>query len=46
MSIAAAVMFWLRLPGIRQIVRPIYTRKGIIPEVATGLTTANILEED
>ena len=33
--------FLLQLPQLRKLVRPIYVRKGIIPEVATGLAQAN-----
>lgn len=31
------LLFSLKLPAMRRMVRPIYVRKGIIPEVATGL---------
>ena len=36
----AAAWFARSLPAIRQVVRPIYVRLGILPEVATGLSTA------
>ena len=42
-SVAAAALFLLNLPALRAMIRPIYVRKGIIPEVASGLTTANML---
>jgi len=38
--IAAALVFWRRLPVIRTLVRPIYVQKGIIPEVASGIQGA------
>ncbi|HEY7090214.1 MAG TPA: MFS transporter [Tepidisphaeraceae bacterium] len=36
-SVAAALLFLVKLPALRVLVRPIYIRKGIIPEVAAGL---------
>jgi hypothetical protein len=36
----AAVWFARTLPAIRQVVRPIYVRLGILPEMASGLSTA------
>jgi MFS family permease len=36
-SVAAAAYFLTRLPALRELIRPIYISKGIIPEVATGL---------
>ena len=41
--LGAAGWFYSRLPEIRALVRPIYVRLGIIPEVATGLQTATEL---
>jgi MFS family permease len=41
-SIGAAIFFLLKLKMLRKLVRPIYVKKGIIPEVATGLQQANI----
>jgi len=38
--IVAGILFARRLPQLRQIVRPIYTRMGIIPEVARGIQAA------
>jgi MFS family permease len=38
--IVAALFFAAMLPAIRKIVRPIYVKKGIMPEVASGLETA------
>jgi predicted MFS family arabinose efflux permease len=38
------LVFWLKLPALRRDVRPIYTRLGILPEVARGLNdTADML---
>jgi len=42
-SIAASVFFILKLKMLRQLVRPIYVKKGIIPEVATALQTSNVV---
>ena len=38
--ILGAGLFAMQLPSIRRIVRPIYTRMGILPAVAAGLQTA------
>ena len=36
-----AINYYARLPALQALVRPIYIRKGIIPEMADGLTAAN-----
>jgi MFS family permease len=41
--LAAGAVFSIRLPALREGVRPIYVRLGIIPEVAKGLQTASDL---
>jgi MFS family permease len=38
--LVAATAFFLRLPKLRPLIRPIYIRKGILPEVATGMQSA------
>jgi len=38
--VAGAAMFLRKLPGLKNIVRPVYVKMGIIPEVATGIQTA------
>jgi hypothetical protein len=39
--ILAAILFALKLPGLRKVLRPIYTEKGLIPSsVAEGLESA------
>jgi len=38
--IVAAAVFAARLPKLRRLIRPVYRRRGIIPEVATGLGAA------
>lgn len=38
--IAGALVFAARLKNLRRLLRPIYIRKGIIPEVAAGLQSA------
>jgi MFS family permease len=40
LCIATAVWFRRELPAIRELVRPIYVRMGILPEMAQGLGTA------
>jgi MFS family permease len=40
LCIATAAWFARELPAIRELVRPIYRRMGILPEVAQGLQTA------
>jgi MFS family permease len=37
----AAIVFARKLPRLREMVRPIYARMGIIPEVATGIQSAS-----
>jgi MFS family permease len=39
--IAASAFFIHRLPVLRQLVRPIYEQKGIIPEVARGIQSTS-----
>ncbi len=41
--IAAAAAYARRLPALREEIRPIYERLGIIPEVATGIQTVTEL---
>jgi MFS family permease len=41
--IAGAVLFASKIPVLRPLVLPIYARKGIGPEVATGLQAASSL---
>jgi len=39
--IIGTAIFLHRLPALRKLVRPIYVKKGILPEVAAGLQAAN-----
>jgi MFS family permease len=39
--IIGALFFLRKLPGLRTVVRPIYVKMGIIPEVAEGIQTAS-----
>jgi MFS family permease len=39
-TIAGALYFLRRLPQLKTLVRPIYAKMGIIPEVASGMQTA------
>lgn len=41
--LAGAIFFALRLPYLRTLVRPIYSRLGILPEFATGVQSATDL---
>lgn len=38
--ILGAMLFAMRLPRLRELIRPIYTRMGILPEIASGLQAA------
>jgi MFS family permease len=40
LCIAAAIAFATKLPELRRWIHPIYVRKGIIPQVATGIGAA------
>ena len=40
-----AAWFASRLPALREVIRPIYVARGIIPEVATGLQSASEIPE-
>jgi MFS family permease len=44
--IVGAIFFGRRLPELREIVRPIYVERGILPEVATGIGSATALREE
>ncbi len=43
LCILGGIVFALRLPSLRKIVRPIYRQMGIIPEVAAGIQAADEL---
>jgi MFS family permease len=45
LCLAGGSVFALRLPALRQIVRPIYRKMGIIPEVAAGIQSADEVEK-
>ncbi|HZZ82801.1 MAG TPA: MFS transporter [Gemmataceae bacterium] len=42
---AGAVMFAIRLPYLRTLIRPIYARMGILPEAASGVQSATDLTQ-
>jgi MFS family permease len=42
-SLATAFGFFLHLPTLRPLLRPIYIKKGILPEVAEGMQAASNL---
>jgi len=44
--IAGALAFARQLPRLRALVRPIYVERGILPEIATGLSDAAVLRDD
>jgi hypothetical protein len=44
--VVAAALFARGLPRLREQARPIYIRRGIIPEVAGGLGTAAELSQE
>jgi MFS family permease len=44
--IAGALVFARELPRLRALVRPIYVERGILPEIAHGLSTAAALHEE
>lgn len=41
--VGGALLFAIRLPFLRTLIRPIYSRMGILPEVATGVQSATDL---
>jgi MFS family permease len=43
--ILGAGLFALQLPALRQLIRPIYVRIGIIPEIAAAINTASVLQQ-
>jgi len=43
--IAGAGLFASQLQKLRRLIRPIYVRIGILPEVASGIETASLLQE-
>jgi hypothetical protein len=40
-----AAWFATRLSSLREVIRPIYVQRGIIPEVAAGLQSASEIPE-
>jgi hypothetical protein len=45
-KIGAAAYFATKLPALREMVRPIYVRLGVLPEIATGMQSAADLSEE
>jgi MFS family permease len=45
LCICGAALFASQLPILRRLIRPIYVRIGIIPELAAGINTASVLQE-
>ena len=42
--LVGGLWFWRELKQIRELIRPIYMRLGILPEVAQGVQTASALQ--
>jgi predicted MFS family arabinose efflux permease len=42
--IAGAIWFARRLPELRRVIRPLYRKLGILPELATGVQSASALQ--
>jgi hypothetical protein len=40
LCLAAAVVFFKKIPALRQHISPLYIKKGILPQVAAGLGSA------
>jgi len=38
--LGAAIYYWTKLPKIREFIRPIYIKQGILPQIAEGLQIA------
>jgi MFS family permease len=45
LCVLGGIVFYFRLPALRRIIRPIYRKMGIIPEVAIGIQTADELRK-
>jgi MFS family permease len=43
LCLLSIIPFAVQLPALRRMVRPIYERLGILPQVATGLQTASLM---
>jgi MFS family permease len=43
--VCGAIVFAMELPTLRRLVRPIYARIGILPEIATGIQAATALQQ-
>jgi predicted MFS family arabinose efflux permease len=41
LCLLSSLAFYMKLPAIRRVARPVYMRMGIIPEVARGIQTAS-----
>jgi len=45
LCLAGGTVFALRLPALRKIIRPIYGKMGVIPEMAAGIQSADEVEK-
>jgi MFS family permease len=46
LCIVAGVIFAIRVPALRRQVRPIFVKRGIVPEAAAGLAAAEMVMEE
>jgi MFS family permease len=46
LCIVAAIVFAIRLPILRKLLRPVYVEKGILPQISTGLGSATQLQAE
>ncbi len=46
MVVLAAAWFAVRLPALRELIRPIYRRIGILPDISSGLPTVADIETE
>ncbi len=44
--IAGGLIFGWRLPRLRELVMPIYVERGILPQIASGLSNATVLRDE
>jgi MFS family permease len=42
----AAIVYWRMLPAVRNVIRPIYIKKGILPAIAEGLAASTAVTRE
>jgi len=45
LCVVSAALFAWQLPALRKLIRPIYVEKGILPEIASGIHSASVLQQ-